>query len=182
APRSASMAVIVQQMVQASTSGVLFTVNPVSGAHDEVVINATWGSGEALVAGQITPDTLTVEKTSGRIKQREVGRQSLVTVPTGSRRSDSGVETARQQQFVLTDEQVTQLVRLGERIEEHFGVPQDIEWAITGKQIFIVQARPVTTQVTVQPVPGSHGMPIPPGDDTWDREHDLPPQLYDVWT
>ncbi|MFL5654106.1 MAG: PEP/pyruvate-binding domain-containing protein [Ktedonobacteraceae bacterium] len=182
APRIASMAVIVQQMVQASASGVLFTVDPVNGVHDEVVINATWGSGEALVSGQITPDTCTVEKSSGRIKQREVGRQTLIAVPTGSRTSEIGVETARQQQFVLTDEQVTQLVRFGEGIEEHFGVPQDIEWAIAGEQVFIVQARPITTQVTVQPAPGGNGMPVPPGDDEWDRENDLPPQPFDLWT
>jgi rifampicin phosphotransferase len=182
APQTINMAVVVQQMVQASASGVLFTINPVSGAHDEVVINATWGLGEALVAGQITPETLTVEKTSGRITQREGGKHSLMTLPTDSRTHDSGVEIATQQQLVLTDERAIQLVRLGERIEEHFGAPQDIEWAIADEQIFIVQARPITTHATAQPATGSHAMPIPPGDDAWDREQDLPPQPYDVWT
>jgi len=182
ASQTVSMAVIIQQMVQASTSGVLFTINPVSGAHGEVVINAALGLGEALVAGQITPDSITVEKASGRIKQREVGMPSLMAVPSNSRMSNNSRETAESQQFVLTDEQVTQLVRLGERIEEHFGVPQDVEWAIADEQIFIIQARPITTHVTVQTVPGHQGMPIPPGDDAWDREHDLPPQSYDVWT
>jgi rifampicin phosphotransferase len=182
AAQTVSMAVVIQQMVQASIAGVLFTVNPVSGAQDEVVINATWGSGEALVAGQITPDTITVEKASGRIKQRAFGTPSLMTVPSDSSMSDRWMATAAPPQLILADEQVIQLVRLGERIEEHFGVPQDIEWTIADEQIFIVQARPITTHVTTQPEPVYHGMPIPPGDDTWDREHDRPPQPYDVWT
>jgi rifampicin phosphotransferase len=179
APRMASMAVIVQQMVQTHSSGVLFTVNPVSGGHEEVVINATRGVGEALVSGQITPDMIIVEKTSGRIIRREV---SNVAVPTGTSMSDQRVDTVRHQQWVLTDAQVAQLVRLGERIEEHFGAPQDIEWAMGGEQVFIVQARPITTLTTVRSAPGSQGIPTPPGDDMWNREQDLPPQPYDVWT
>ena len=169
-------------MVQADASGVLFTVNPVSGMHEEVVINATLGVGEALVAGQITPDTIIVEKTSGRITKREIGKPLLVIAPIGSSMNDGEVETARQRQFVLTDEQVTQLVRFGERVEQYFGVPQDIEWVITGEQIFIVQARPITTLTTISSVPQSQGGLISPGDDTWDRELDTPPQPYDVWT
>jgi len=182
ASQTVSMAVIVQQMVQARTSGVLFTMNPVSGARDKVVINATWGLGEALVAGQVTPDTIIVEKSSRRIIQREVGTQSLMTVPADVIMSANDRETTKQQHFVLADKQVAQLVRLGEQIEKHFGVPQDIEWAIADEQVFIVQARPITTHGTVQSLPGSRGMLMPPGDDTWGREHDLPPQPYDVWT
>ncbi|MGI9057316.1 MAG: PEP/pyruvate-binding domain-containing protein [Ktedonobacteraceae bacterium] len=180
--QTVSMAVVIQQMVQASISGVLFTINPVSGVHDEVVINATLGSGEALVAGQITPDSITVEKASGRIKQQEVGTPSLIAVPSNSRMGSGQVETAEPQHLILADEQVAQLVRLGERIEEQFGVPQDIEWAIADEQVFIVQARPITTHVTTQPVPVYYGTPLPPGDDAWNREHDLPPKPYDMWT
>ncbi len=179
APHTVRMAVIVQQMVQARTSGVLFTVHPVNGARQEMVINATWGVGEALVSGQVIPDTIIVEKTGGRITQREVGK---LAVATGNGMSDRGVQTVRAQQFALTDEQVAQLVRLGERIEQHFGAPQDLEWAIEGEQVFIVQARPITTLATVRSAPASQGMPIPPGDDTWNREQDLPSQPYDVWT
>ncbi len=182
AAETVSMAVVIQQMVQASISGVLFTANPVSGARDEIVINATWGLGETLVAGQITPDTLTVEKASGRIKQRGVGTPSLITVPPDSGMSDRGVETVVPPQLVLADGQVLQLVRLGEEIEAHFGTPEDIEWAIADEQIFIVQARPITTHVTTPPLSVYYGMPNPPGDDSWDREHDLPAQPYDVWT
>jgi rifampicin phosphotransferase len=189
APRNVSMAVVIQKMVQASASGVLFTINPVSEAQDEVVINAARGLAEALVLGQITPDTIIAEKIGERITQGEVGEKSLLTVSndyktTNSRASNSGVETTKRQQLVLTDKQVQQLVRLGKQIENHFGTPQDIEWAIADEQIFIVQARPITTQATIHPspVPATKRMPIPPGDDTWNREHDLPPQLYDLWT
>ncbi len=176
------MAVVMQQMVQADISGVLFTVNPVNGVHDEAVINATRGLGEALVTGQITPDIIIVEKTSGRIIQREVGTRSLVGVLSGNDTNERSMEADGQQRLILTDEQVLHLVRLGERIEKHFGVPQDIEWAIAGEQVFIVQARPITTLATREPVSGSRGMPFPPGDDGWNREHDLPSQPYDVWT
>lgn len=164
-----NMAVVIQQMVPASASGVLFTVNPVNGSHEEITINATKGVGEGLVAGQITPETMIAEKTSGHIIQREHG-------------SSDGVGTVGQEPFVLTDKQVIQLVRLGKRIEEHFTAPQDIEWALAGEQIFIVQARPITTLTTISSTPKNHGLPIPPGNDTWNREQDQPPRPYDVWT
>ena len=67
------MAVVIQEMVPATSVGVLFTVNPITGVGDEMVINATWGLGEALVGGQVTPDTITVEKSTGRVKQFIVG-------------------------------------------------------------------------------------------------------------
>ena len=75
-----------------------------------------------------------------------------------------------------------QLARLGERIEAHFGVPQDIEWAFESEQVFVVQSRPITTPMTVQSAFIGYRMPVPPGDDTWNREHDQLPQPFDVWT
>ena len=182
ASQTVSMAVIIQQMVQADASGVLFTINPVSEMHEEIVINATRGVGEALASGQITPDTIIVEKSSGRITKREIGNLPLMAPSSDSSMSDDEVKTVRQRQFVLVDEQVTQLVQLGERVEQYFGAPQDIEWAIAGEQIFIVQARPITTLVTISSAPRSQAVLIPPGDDTWDRELDTPPQPYDMWT
>ena len=81
-PQTISMAVVLQHMVQSSTSGVLFTVNPVNGGHDEVVINATRGLGEALVSGQVTPDTIFVEKTTGR--NQTARGQYAITPPCSS--------------------------------------------------------------------------------------------------
>jgi phosphoenolpyruvate synthase/pyruvate phosphate dikinase len=74
-----SLAVVVQAMIPAEAAGVLFTVNPVTGARDEALINATWGLGEALVSGRVTPDTLTVDKATGRIKHVEIGEKAVMT-------------------------------------------------------------------------------------------------------
>jgi phosphoenolpyruvate synthase/pyruvate phosphate dikinase len=81
APDAVSLAVVIQEMVPASASGVLFTVNPVTGDPDEVVINATWGLGEALVGGQVTPDMIISDKQSGEVKRMEIGEKSVMTVP-----------------------------------------------------------------------------------------------------
>ena len=179
---SVSLAVIVQQMVPANTSGVLFTINPVTGEGDEIVINATCGLGEALVSGQVTPDVVIAEKESGRIKQIEPGKQrEMTTVPSVYAINDTAVAVSMRQTAVLSPEHVAQLTQLGQRIETHFGVPQDIEWAIADEHIWLVQARPVTTHAA-KPVATQQGIPIPPGDDSWDREKDLPPQPFDLWT
>ncbi|GCE09443.1 PEP/pyruvate-binding domain-containing protein [Dictyobacter aurantiacus] len=161
-----SMAVIIQQMVPAVASGVLFTVNPVSGSREEMMINAVWGIGEALVSGQITPESILIEKVTGCIRRQG---------------ANGGIGTALAPS-VLSDEQVEQLISLGERIEKHFGMPYDIEWTLVKGQIFIVQARPITTLATTLSLSANHDLPIPPGDDSWDREQDQPPQPYDIWT
>jgi pyruvate,water dikinase len=94
APDRVALAVVVQQMVPAQAAGVLFTVNPVSGAADEVLINATWGLGEALVAGQVNPDTLTVEKATGRIKRVQFGDKAIMTAATDVPAKPSGCTLA----------------------------------------------------------------------------------------
>lgn len=165
------LAVVVQEMVWASVSGVLFTLNPVSGA-DEVVINAIWGLGEALVGGQVTPDTIISNKRTGEVKRVEIGKKLVMTVPDAHGTREQDVDPALRQKAVLSNSQVAELTALGGQIETHFGVPQDIEWAIADGQIFVLQARPITT----------YPREVPPGDDTWDRDGDMSPQPYDLWT
>ncbi|HEY6407071.1 MAG TPA: PEP/pyruvate-binding domain-containing protein, partial [Ktedonobacteraceae bacterium] len=178
---TASLAVVVQQMVQASAAGVLFTVNPVTGARDELVINATWGLGESLVSGNVTPDTIIAEKARGHIKQVEIGDKAVMTISTGNRTGEVSVEPLLRQKAVLSPEQVAYLTQLGCQVESHFGSPQDIEWAIDAEQIYLLQARPITTLKATTPATTT-GEPIPPGDDSWDRDKDLPPQPFDLWT
>src|SRR5260221_10965896 len=179
---SVSLAVIVQQMVPAKTSGGPLTINPVTGEGDEIVINATCGLGEALVSGQVTPDVVIAEKESGRIKQIEPGKQrEMTTVPSVYAINDTAVAVSMRQTAVLSPEHVAQLTQLGQRIETHFGVPQDIEWAIADEHIWLVQARPVTKNAA-KPVATQQKIPIPPRGYSWDREKYLPPQPFHHWS
>src|SRR4051812_40835953 len=137
---SVRIAVVVQRMVLAEHAGVLFTANPVTGARDEVVIDASSGLGEAVVSGLVTPDHYVLDA-RGTFRQRTSGRREVVI-----RGVDGGgvVHTADEQVDPLSDEAVVELARLGRAVAAHFGRPQDIEWARAAGQVWLVQARPMT--------------------------------------
>ncbi|MGR6967453.1 PEP/pyruvate-binding domain-containing protein [Geodermatophilus sp. URMC 61] len=134
------IAVVVQRMVPAEHAGVLFTANPVTGARDEVVIDASSGLGEAVVSGLVTPDHYVVDA-RGSFRQRTLGRREVVI-----RGVDGGgvAHTVDEQVDSLPDEAVVELARLGRAVATHFGRPQDIEWARAAGQVWLVQARPMT--------------------------------------
>jgi pyruvate,water dikinase len=139
-----SLAVVVQLMVPAEAAGILFTANPLNGRHDQMLINAAWGLGEAIVGGLVTPDTLTVDKDSGRVLERQVADKTVMTVGL-----DGGIETRQvpetiRRSPVLDDEQVAELTHLGCHIETLYECPVDVEWTLEGGQLSIVQARPIT--------------------------------------
>jgi pyruvate,water dikinase len=144
-PEDISIAVVVQQLVAADAAGVLFTTNPVTGARDQMMINAAWGLGEALVGGQVTPDTMVVDKRTGAIESLHIADKDVMTVrlPEGTR--EEPVPTEKRRQAALPQAQAAELIRLGIEIEQLYGQPMDIEWAMGDKRIFIVQARPITT-------------------------------------
>ena len=139
-----ALAVVVQVMVPAETSGVLFTANPLTGQRAESVIDATFGLGEALVAGQVEPDHWVVDTATGRIRERRRGSKQAVTVatPGGGVRL---VASETDQGICLTDTQVAELARLGARVAELFGSPQDIEWAYADGRLHLLQSRAITT-------------------------------------
>jgi pyruvate,water dikinase len=139
-----SMAVVVQRLVAAESAGVLFTANPVTGARDELMINAAWGLGEAIVSGRVTPDTMVIDKQTGTMKSREISSKEIMTVRLSDGTREEPVPAAMRKQAALTPEQAAELARLGIEIERLYGQPMDIEWAQCDGQIFIVQARPVT--------------------------------------
>ena len=139
-----SLAVVVQEMVQSETSGVLFTANPLTGHRTETVIDATFGLGEALVGGHVEPDHYVVSNESGNILHREVGSKSTVihgAVGGGvsTKQSESRLEEA------LTDSQIRQLTELGRNVANLYGGPQDIEWAFAGGSLYLLQSRPITS-------------------------------------
>ena len=97
-PHRVAMAVIVQQLVPADAAGILFTTNPISGDRDQVVINAAWGLGEAVVGGRVTPDTVVLDKASGQVKRTEVGDKAVMTVPTDEGTRDAPLPAERRRQ------------------------------------------------------------------------------------
>ncbi|MEJ2448939.1 MAG: PEP/pyruvate-binding domain-containing protein, partial [Anaerolineales bacterium] len=140
---TARLAVIVQAMVSSETSGVLFTANPLTGKRGEIVIDAIYGLGEALVSGQVEPDHYLIDS-QDRILSRTLGQKSTVI------RGQEGGGTLTFQEDnstkqALTDAQIFELARLGRAVASLFGAPQDIEWAVQDHKIWLLQSRPITT-------------------------------------
>ena len=138
-----AMAVVVQQMVMADAAGILFTANPVTGARDEIIINAAWGLGEAVVGGEVTPDHVVVEKASGKIKELTVSEKTAMTAITEEGTRQVALCDDRRLARVLGDDEVARLASIGRQIELYYGAPQDIEWAMVGGQFAVLQARPI---------------------------------------
>ncbi|MFN2139908.1 MAG: PEP/pyruvate-binding domain-containing protein [Candidatus Promineifilaceae bacterium] len=139
-------AVVVQAMINPQVSGVLFTTNPLNGRHSETVINASWGLGEAIVSGIVTPDTLVVDKQEGCVIRQEIAvkdRRIVYASFAGAVEEDVPQEKCRQS--ALSPRQAAHLTALASRIEQHFAAPQDIEWALQDDRWYILQARPITT-------------------------------------
>ena len=140
------ISVAVQELIFSMVSGVMFTLEPVSGDKDKVVINASWGLGEAIVSGQVTPDEYIVEKGTLRIVGKNVLKKEkqIVSDKKGSTKW-TAVPKQMQNQPSLSDKTIIRLAQYGVQIENHYRIPQDIEWAVDGKgRIFILQARPET--------------------------------------
>ena len=164
-PADVSLAVVVQQLIPADAAGILFTANPINGERDQIIINATWGLGEAIVGGQVTPDTVVVDKSNWQILSRETATKTMMTVRTDTGTEEQPVPPAQQNQPVLDDATAIELARYGAQIEAHYEMPMDIEWAIADGKIAILQARPITN------LP-----PAPLRDVRWE-----PPQPGTVW-
>jgi len=145
------IAVIVQKLVDAESSGVLFTANPVTGARDQAIITATWGLGEALVGGMVTPDTLTVNKKDGRIISKEISEKKVMTVRLKRGTREKPVPDDMKNAPVLSEERVRELNQFGIQIEEFFQMPMDIEWTLHEGKFSIVQARPITSLPEPEP-------------------------------
>src|SRR5215213_9177666 len=143
---SVRLAVVVQQMVQAATAGVLFTADPVTGTRQHSVIDASPGLGEAVVSGAVNPDRFLVDSGTGKVLDRRIGdKRLLIRAAVGG-----GVERVEQEHGEarpsLTDQQIAQLTRLGQQVQDHYGSPQDIEWVLDESgRLWLTQARPITT-------------------------------------
>ena len=173
---SALMAVVVQKMVNSRSSGVMFTIHPVTGERDKIVIESIWGLGEFIVGGRVTPDQFIVDKNNLEIVEKRIRRKEAALFYDPEARANVEVKLpdtpedldklaglignqlvdtlkkygVASEQPSLTDEEARKIAELGVKIEDHFGQPMDVEWAIDmdiapPSNLFIVQARPVTT-------------------------------------
>jgi pyruvate,water dikinase len=144
-----SVGVVIQAMVPTEVSGVLFTANPLTGDAGEVVINAAYGLGSAVVDGRVTPDTYRVDKATGQLRDQIIGDKAQQTVleRSGGVR-EVAVARAQRERPALSEQQLLQLTDLATRIESHFGDPRDVEWGIAEHQIYVLQARPVVVPST----------------------------------
>ncbi|MBV8988178.1 MAG: PEP/pyruvate-binding domain-containing protein [Solirubrobacterales bacterium] len=146
-----AMGVTIQLMVDAESSGVMFTCNPVSGDPSMIAINASWGLGLAVVGGEVTPDDYLLSKVTGEVVRQTVSSKQIEYVPGADGRGTVCVDVPpdRSDRPCLREQQLAALLEIGKRIERHFGSHQDVEWAIARGQplpsgLLVLQARPVT--------------------------------------
>ncbi len=142
-----AMAVVVMQMIAADVSGVAFTINPLTADRSQMLINASWGLGESVVSGRVTPDQFVVDKGTLAVLERDVARKAVEIVPDPTGASGTilvDVPDPRARRPALNDERLRELGDTCVGIERHFGRPMDIEWALHDGELFILQARPVT--------------------------------------
>ncbi len=167
------IAVVIQTMVEADVSGVMFVGNPMNARADEVVINSGWGLGEAIVSGMITPDEYVVGRDSLEVKNSTLGSKELRVVrdqQTGSGTVEEAVSPELQATHTLSDAQAGELAELGRQVTTFYdGLPQDTEWALVDGSFFLLQSRPVT------------GVAF-----TWEEDLDLWPSIPEepdaIWT
>ncbi len=146
-----AMAVVVQQMVEARSAGVMFTRSPLTGDRSVVAIDASWGLGSAVVGGDVTPDSFVVSKVTGEIIRRTVATKTRwhQPDPSGSGVTETDVPANLRDVPSVSDEEIAELVAIARRVESHYGCPQDIEWAVSrtappGETILLLQSRPET--------------------------------------
>jgi len=163
----------VQKMVNSRAAGVMFTINPVTGNTDEIMIEGNYGLGETVVSGVVNPDHFVVDKNTLRITEKQLARKTIQYVrdPGTGATVHLDVPEEKQKQPCVSDEEISKLAELAKRIEQHYGKAQDIEWAIdkdlsSPKNVFIVQSRPET-------VWGAKGMETPTGIEERKSEEKL---------
>ncbi|MCW9033889.1 MAG: phenylphosphate synthase subunit beta [Alphaproteobacteria bacterium] len=167
--KDVGLCVGVQKMANSFTAGVMFTLNPSNGDRSSIVIDSNWGFGESVVSGEVTPDQFLVNKISMEVIKRTISdKEMLYTVDHVNQKSKkSKVPEERRKIQSVVDEELIELARMGKLIEQHYGRPMDIEWAIDkdmpeGGNIFILQARPETVWADkkIEPIskPGSTAM------------------------
>ena len=142
---SVAVAVVVQKMIQSEISGIVFTVHPVTQDRNQMVVEAGYGLGEAIVGGKITPDTYIISKKDWVIIDANISEQEMMIIRQGNGIKEAKVPESKQSRQKLSNEKIIELAKLCQKIEEHYKCPQDIEFAIEKGKLYITQSRPITT-------------------------------------
>jgi phosphohistidine swiveling domain-containing protein len=136
-----AMAVVVQRLVHADVAGVLFTRDPNDPAGATMLVEASWGLGEAVVSGRVTPDAFQLDRATGTVRERRLGAKGVRITARG----EEHVSPADRERYCLDDGQLAALAELGRRVEDYYGAPRDVEWAFADGRFWLLQARPITT-------------------------------------
>jgi rifampicin phosphotransferase len=183
-PDDVSIAVVVQRLVPAEAAGVMFTIDPVDGARDKIVVSANWGLGESVVSGDVTPDVAVIDRESGALASYQMGGKEVMTVADGVGTLETETPADLRSAPVLSPDQAGELARVGLAIEKLYGDPVDVEWARADRELWVVQARPITA-VAARPVagevPGEQWNDSLAGDYLWTNGN-LGEALPDVMT
>jgi pyruvate,water dikinase len=139
------MAVTIQKMVQSEVSGVMFTIDPTENDKHKIIIESVWGLGELIVQGAVNPDHYEVGKRNFHIIFKQISTQNKQLVKVGKQNKETPVSKAYKGVQKLSDQEIIELAKIGKKIEDHYGFPQDIEWALEDGRLMIVQTRAVTT-------------------------------------
>ncbi|MGY6547952.1 MAG: PEP/pyruvate-binding domain-containing protein [Roseinatronobacter sp.] len=151
------ISVVVQRMIDADRSGVLFTANPLDHRRDRMLLSASFGLGEAVVGGDVSPDNWVLDAT-GKVLSHHLSDKQVITLREGKGTVNRPMPEDRRRAVSLSDTEVAELAALGARAQKYFGTPQDLEWAIQGGRIYLVQSRPITS---LFPLPA----PLPAPED-----------------
>lgn len=167
------VAVPVQKQIQSEVSGIMFTINPVNNNKNEIIIETIWGLGEYIVQGQVTPDQIILDKSNWNIISKNHVSQEIQLIKANQETKEVSVPKSKQNKNKITDEMAIKIAKIGQKLHNHYGKPQDIEFAIQHSQLYIVQTRPITTiasnqvtlnkQTNINQDPDLKGEPASPG-------------------
>lgn len=147
------ISVVVQEMVDATVSGIMFTNNPLTHNENEIYVTSSFGLGELVVSGQVTPDSFIINKKNNKVTYKELGpKEKELVIGTIERTVLLDVAKNRRQEFSLTKEQLQELGLLAIKVENHFEFPQDIEWSFANGKLYLLQSRPITTLAKIEEV------------------------------
>ena len=139
------VSVVIQKMIQSEVSGVMFSMDPVKGDKERIIIESVWGLGEMIVQGSVVPDTYVVQKDTFDILSKEISNQSIQLIKQGAETKEIEVPAKIRDVQKITDEEIIQLAKYSDKLQKHYFFPQDSEWAKEKGKLYIVQTRPVTT-------------------------------------
>lgn len=144
------IAVPVQAMVQSEVSGVMFTINPINNDPFTIVVESVWGLGEMIVQGSVTPDHFEIDRDKWLIRRKEVSSQKVMLSKEKGVTKQNRVPDSKVDQQKVDDATILKVAKIGQKLQDHYNWPQDVEWAYEDGKIYIVQTRPITTMKAIE--------------------------------